>query len=263
MRTTLQYLRTLYKGQQSFLYAVPLLCLIVWLAGVFFLSMGMLDVITNYNSYKSAVGESNLLLALDGQQFFEWSNPLILILPFIHLTFIATNFYKSYDFTLPISAGQRLTAFIIVALVVFLYNYAIVLLLNYGVEFFFRYNFLEAMKQAYVENGLLYEPISKNSIFFNGSQTLKMFRLIIGFAIMLPFYFYGILLFKKKSLIKSVGILILLFMIGSYISNYFWNGNHYMITNSNFYFVSNYLVYLIAMLIAFVGFYYYLKEKEV
>lgn len=263
MKPIFYYLRTIYYSHRYLLFSIPLIAVVLWLISLYFFSNGAYDIIFNYQTFSTKVGEESLLVELPNLPFFSYSQVLILILPFLYLMFIQSNFYKSYDFTLPINSGKKLIAYIILGLMIFLYNYLFILIFNYAVEIYFQNKFYDVVMRAFDNKGVLYTSIPRHSIFYNGKMTLEMFDQIKVFLTIYPFFLFGCLLFQKYSLLKSLAILVSLAILGKYISTCFWPGQFYKIINPTFFLIYGWGPPLTASIICYMAFYNFLKEKEV
>jgi len=259
MRTISLYLKCIFASHKYLLFSIPLIAVIVFMAGLYFASK---PVFSSMMTESSSI-TNDILINMASLDSLRWSVILVIGLPFFHFMLLPKLFYKSYDFILPISSTQKLTAYVLLALIISLYNYLIVLALNYAVEVFFRYKYWDAVIQAFDRKGFLYTTIEEDSIFFNGSLTLKMLPHLIMIFILFPIFLFSAIFFRKYSLLISAGILVIGIFTGSYIGRLLWEGYSKMISNPVYLGIHNWAPILISTLLCYIGFYYFLKEKEV
>lgn len=259
MKTISKYLKCIFASHTYLIFSIPLIALILYIAGLYFLSKSVWGFLT----MPSSMVNDDALVGMSKLTFLSWSAGLVIFLPFLHMLFLPKVFYKTYDFILPISSLQKIISYVIISLLIFLYNFIIILILNYGVEYIFRIRYLENITAAFDRQGLLYTEIGKATIFNNGKYSFEFLKLSYLFYIIYPFGLFAALQFRKYSLIISTAIFIAIITIGIYIRGSIWEGYATPITNENYYVFYNVVPLLIATALCYIAFYYFLKEKEV
>ncbi|MGX1639139.1 hypothetical protein [Sphingobacterium sp. NPDC055431] len=259
MKTVFQYLNCIFASHRYFLISIPVIAIIIYLVGLIFASN---DISTYFLLAKSEIND-NMLINLVDSTNIRWSFALIVGLPFIHLTFISNLFYKSYDFTIPMNSWQKLTAYLLIGLFILFYNYLIILGLNYIIEIYFRQQYWDEVIAALDRQGKLYTEISKYSIFYNGSFTIISAPMALLFFLFYPYFLFAALYFRKYSLVISAAILLSGVALGVFISSNIWEGYSYNISNLSYNTFYSWVPTFVAALITYIGFYYFLKEKEV
>ena len=259
MKTVFQYLNCIFASHRYLLISIPVIAIIIYLVGLIFASN---NISTYFLTAKSEISD-NMLINLVDSQNIRWSMALIIGLPFLHLTFISNVFFKSYDFIIPMNSLQKLTSYLLLGLLILMYNFLIILGLNYMLEFYFRHQYWDEVIAALDRQGLLYTKISKYSIFYNGSFTLQSARMSLLFFLFYPYFLFAILYFRKYSLVISAAILLAGVALGIIISTSIWEGYSYNISNLSYMTFYSWVPSFTATLITYIGFYYFLKEKEV
>lgn len=257
MKTISQYIKCQFATNRYMIFSIPIVAIIFFLLGIITTDLG------NYIFVDKSQLSSSMILGLRDIKHLSWSLILIIVAPFLHLMFIAGVFRKTYDFIIPINSGQKMISYIIIAALISIYNYLIILGLNYIVEFYFRQNYLEQVIQTIDENGMLNTEISKYSVFYTGSLALGYFKHLMVIFLIFPFFLYAILYFKKYSILISAGILTFAIVIGLYISTFFWEGYFTYIANQTYVSIYRWVPLLFATALGYIGLYYFLKEKEV
>ncbi len=259
MKTVFQYLNCIFASHRYFLISIPVIAIIIYLVGLIFASN---DISTYFLLAKSEIND-NMLINLVDSQNIRWSMALIIGLPYLHLTFISNVFFKSYDFIIPMNSLQKLISYLLIGLLILLYNFLIILGLNYLVEFYFRHQYWDEVIAALDRQGLLYTEISKYSIFYTGSFTVLSAPMALLFFLFYPYFLFAALYFRKYSLVISAAILLSGVALGVFISSNIWDGYSYHISNLSYMTFYSWVPTYVAALITYIGFYYFLKEKEV
>ncbi len=259
MKTVSQYLNSIFASHRYLLISIPVIAIISYSICLIFVSN---DISTYLLMPKSEI-DDNMLINLVDSNNIKWSFALIVGLPFIHLTFISSLFYKSYDFTIPMNSWQKLTAYLLIGLFILLYNYLIILGLNYIIEIYFRQQYWDEVIAALDRQGKLYTEISKYSIFYIGSFTIISAPMALLFFLFYPYFLFAALYFRKYSLVISAAILLTGVALGVFISSRIWDGFSYHISNLSYMTFYSWVPSFAAALITYLGFYYFLKEKEV
>lgn len=259
MKTVFQYLNCIFASHRYLLISIPVIAIITYAICMIFVSN---DISTYLLLPKGEIND-NLLIDLAYSNNIKWSFGLIVGLPFLHLTFISNLFYKSYDFTIPINSWQKLTAYLLIGIFILIFNFLIILGLNYIIEIYFRQQYWDEVIAALDRQGILYTEISKYSIFYTGSFTIQSAHMALLFFLFYPYFLFAALYFKKYSLVISAAIMLTGVALGVYISSIIWDGYSYHISNLSYMTFYSWVPSFTATFITYLGFYYFLKEKEV
>lgn len=259
MKPIINYLNCIFASHKYLIFSIPLIALVLYGIGLFFFSREIWDLLKN----SPAKLDDNALISISNIGFMKWTVSLVIILPFLHLLFIPNLFYKTYDFTLPISAGQKLASYIIITLIIALYNSLFILLMNFSIEAILKTLYLNDILEAFDRKGLLYTEISKYSVFHNSKWTLVFFTKLYLIFLFFPFCLFAGLYFRKYSLLISAAFIVFGAIIGVTIRSLIWNGYSERITNQFYIDFYDWGPLLLATILCYIGFYYFLKEKEV
>lgn len=101
MKPIINYLNCIFASHKYLIFSIPLFALVLYGIGLFFFSGEIWELLKN----SPAKLDDNALISISKIEFTSWTVSLVIFLPFLHLLFIPNLFYKTYDFTLPISAG--------------------------------------------------------------------------------------------------------------------------------------------------------------
>src|SRR5690606_8993791 len=145
------YLKCIFTTHRYLIFSIPIIAVLLYGIGLYFFSHERLLALKQ----ASAKLGDDQLIAISEIGFMRWTLGLLIVLPFLHLLFLPKVFYKIYDFTLPISAGNRLTSYILIALFITIYNSLLVLLMNFSIEAIFKARYMTDILEAYDHKGLL------------------------------------------------------------------------------------------------------------
>lgn len=260
MKNIIQYLKCVFASNKYLLFAIPLIAFVLFGVGLYFLSSPVFDGIVNSSSI---IKSDEALISTSRMRDINWTVVLVIVLPFFYLTIIPMNFKKSYDFILPIKTSQKLITYCFIGLIIYLYNLLIVLGLNYIVELFYKQTYWNAIIEAFDRKGHLYLTIEKNSIFYSGKNALQYFNTVGFFLMLFPFYLVASLYFKKYSFLISLALIVTFMIFGTYLGSKIWTGNSNLISNQTYLMLYKWLIIFIPAVLCYIGFYFFLKEKEV
>ena len=259
MKPIINYLNCIFASHKYLIFSIPLIAFVLYGIGLFFLSGEIWELLKN----SPVKLDDNALISISNIGFMNWTVSLIILLPFLHLLFIPKLFYKTYDFTLPISAGQKLASYIIIALIITLYSSLFILFMNFSIEAILKTLYWNEIMEAFDRKGLLYTEISKYSVFYNTKWTLVFFTKLYIIFLFFPFCLFAGLYFRKYSLLISAALIVFSVILGVSLRTLIWNGYSQRITNQFFINFYDWGPLLLATILCYIGFYYFLKEKEV
>lgn len=262
MRTSLLYTKTILSGNRYLLISVPLLAIIGFFA-LFLLTWNHSFDLMEATISDAGIVDYNAAMQLAGYSYFEPSIVLVFVLPLAHLLLLQKLYYRLYELTLPVSPAQRFLSYLFTAAIIYIANLLIIMLLNYLTQVYFQSRYLEVCTEAFDKLGYLYEGIRENSILNNANVNYPLMKIGLFFFVLLPLHLYALLYFRKYSLLKFIGIITVLMTIGIYFLNKVWSGHPYYINNESYVELFPIILYLLASIACYVGFYFLLKEKEV
>lgn len=262
MNIAIRYTQTILKGNKYLLLSVPIVALIGYFV-VFLLSNQ--STIENIQALSTETVHKNypLLFTFSEKGAFVQSVALVILLPFLHLAFLQDLYPRPLDFNLPIGPKNHFLSYILLSIVVYVYNLLIICLFNYLLQFYLQFRFMDDVKEAYDVLGYLYTNIPENTLLFNGQINSLVFMVGLTFFALLSVFLVGILYFQKYSRVKSIIFIIVFMTLSSYIGNWLWPEPHVYI-NQEFY-VQNYPIFIwcLVSLLLYFALYHIIKNKEV
>jgi hypothetical protein len=135
--------------------------------------------------------------------------------------------------------------------------------MNFSIEAILKKLYLNDILEAFDRKGLLYTEISKYSVFHNSKWTLVFFTKLYLIFLFFPFCLFAGLYFRKYSLLISAAFIVFGAIIGVTLRSLIWNGYSERITNQFYIDFYDWGPLLLATILCYIGFYYFLKEKEV
>lgn len=261
MRTSLLYTKTILLSNRYLLISVPLLAIIGFF-GLFLLTCNRTLNVMEATISGAGIVDYHAALQLAKESYFDASIILVCLLPLIHLLLFQKLYYKFYELTLPVSPVQRFFAYMFTALVIYIANLLIIMLLNYLMQVYVQSRYLEVCTEAFDKLGYIYESINENGILNNSNINYPLMRFGLFFFVILPAHLYALLYFRKYSLLKFIGIITVFMIIGIYFVSKVWSRYTYYINNESYVELFPIVLCLLASIACYVGFYYLLKEKE-
>ncbi|MFZ4262621.1 hypothetical protein ACFRAE_11300 [Sphingobacterium sp. HJSM2_6] len=267
MKEILLYLRAILGTHKYLWVSVPVLAVLVWFVGFYLFEMTAFRNLIKLNDTTLQNERDKLLYSLASRNKFELSIIFTSFLPLVHLYFIKNFFYKDYHFAIPISIGKKFVAFISFGIIIYIINFIVISLLNYGLAKYLQLNYYDELMQAYEKAGYIYYRIREDSIFYNGKVNLENLKNSYLYLIIIPAYYLMILFFKNYSLLifiaaLSIAIPSLIISIQK-IENLIGYGFSYNFYNETLTYYYTFFHYLITACIFNYAFYMLLKDKEI
>lgn len=261
MRTTLKYTYSILYSHKYLLFSIPLVALITYCALFYYSNSNTLELISEIYSRENEINYKSAIL-LSQMPYFQESVVLVLFLPFFHLLFSQKLFARSYEITLPVNPRQRFSAYILIAISIYLFNFIIIAILNYLIQWHFQSTYLQVVTDGYEKFGYLYNSLNTESILFNSSATQKILKFSSIFFILLPIYLVGSLYFKKYSLLIFISLIFFLSVISEKIGRMIWVGDFKPINNFSYLTTYSTAILIPIAICFYLAFYNLLKERE-
>lgn len=262
MNIVLNYTLHILRRHRYLFISVPLVAAVSFIA---FFNFAEANTVVDWKNVLAATDlhekyRSAIFLANRGP--FHSGDFLVLFIPFVHLAFLRRTFYNPMELTLPLSTLHRFLSYLLIAIVIFILNAAVIALFNYLIEIYLQYTLSDVTRTGYHEFGFLYHDIPESSIFYNAAVNRSLLTFAGYFLIILPIYLLGTFYFSKQSQLKSAIILVVLLVGVGYLSNWIWDGNRFFINNKSYIQAFPFLWYGLASIMLYISFFNLLKRKE-
>jgi len=268
MKEIFLFLKSIFSTHRYLWITIPFIAILVWFTGLIYSNISLFINLNELNATMITAERNQILFKLANINKYEQTSLFIFILPLIHLYFIKNLFQKDYHFSLPIPLISKFIGYLSLGIFIFLMNFMIIAILNYGLQNYLRHNYYNELMAAYDQAGYLYHKLNDYSIFNNGQMNIKNLKISSIFLLLLPAFYVMLLYFKKYSLL-IFGIAFSLFIPIAPISLNniliflnFDKLNSYRISNDAL--NTNFMIInlLLTACLIYYSFYVFLKEKE-